>query len=51
MSNNLHEIQGDRVVALTPELKKLVESGQISHSQAVKIMQEQGSAPKLLMEG
>jgi len=51
MSGNMFEIEGDRVVALTPELKRLVESGQISHVQAMKIMQEQGSAPKLLLEG
>jgi len=49
--SNLYEVQGDAPIALTPTLRKLVESGELSHSQAVKIMQEQGTAPRVLLEG
>ena len=48
---NMYEVEGETKVNLTPELKKLVESGQITRDQALRIMQEQGQAPRLLTEG
>lgn len=49
--SNLYEVQGDTPTKLTPTLQKLVESGELTRAQAIKIMQEQGTAPRVLLEG
>ena len=48
---NMNEIVGDNKPKLPPHLQKLVTEGKMSYQQAVQVLQEQGKAPKLLLEG
>lgn len=49
--NNMNEVVGDKKPKLPAHLQKLVTEGKMSFTQAMQVMQEQGKAPRVLLEG
>ena len=49
--NNMHEVVGDNTPKLPPHLQKLVTEGKMTFTQAMQVLQEQGQAPRVLLEG
>jgi hypothetical protein len=48
---HMNEVVGDNNPKLPPHLQKLVTEGTLTHGQAIRVLQEQGHEPKLLLEG